>query len=441
MDLIIFYSPDKACMTYYINNDQAGYKIEYPFSYIKNVYLENGDLESGKLGGLVVELNRPPNFFMDSSGSGGFFQCGDFTEDQQASSIMTHHLGGHPKVLSGQLAKLVSLESFMNRHNPFDHHIAASAPVSPTGLHRPASQPNYNAQAHVGMFQETQWGIGVHPSARGPGHKRQRSRSVPMAVDFSMFNPPMPSFLIQQPGEQPNQGHNPNIFAPIPQQPNNLGPMGSNLRIDTSTGYGMDFRQYPMSAATTTSPSDYASPSFFSQGPETGALPASSYNTPYSVPYLSPMVDPSNMVPPSVSPLSFMSHGDPAIVDQSPPLSMMHRSASADVYRHTDMNGFTHDGLSVSDDNAALNEMYSKHTLTLPMHPHSPSPAFADHSHANMQAHAHAQAQAQAQADMDMNQLVQFDNVDPASLSPEAVLGGNGNGHGMNMEGTGVSAH
>jgi len=38
MDLIIFYSPDKACMTYYINNDQAGYKIEYPFAFVKNIY-------------------------------------------------------------------------------------------------------------------------------------------------------------------------------------------------------------------------------------------------------------------------------------------------------------------------------------------------------------------------------------------------------------------
>jgi len=399
MDLIIFYSPDKACMTYYINNDQAGYKIEYPFAFIKNIFLENGDIESGKPGGLVVELNRPPNFFMDSSGSGGFFQCGDFTEDQQASQIMVHHLGGHPKVLSGQLAKLVSLESFMTRHSPFEHQqLSVSAPVSPTG-HRPASQPNYNAQAHVGMFQESQWGIGVHPSARGPGHKRQRSRSVPMAVDFSMFNNQMPSFLIQHAGENhQQQHHNPNIFAPVPQQPNNLGPLGPNLRIDTSSGYGMDFRQYPMSAATTTSPSDYASPSFFSQGPDSGALPASSYNnTPFTVPFLSPnpMGDQSGMIPPSASPLSFMSHGDPAIVDQSPPLSMMHRSASADVY------SMSHDFKSnISDDGNGLNEMYSKHTLNLPMHPHSP--AFVE----------------QSAADMDMNQLVSFDEH-PASLSPE----------------------
>ena len=398
MDLIVFYSPDKACMTYYINSDKSGYKIEYPFAYIKNIFLENGDNETP--GGLVVELNRPPNFFMDSSGCGGFYQCGDFTEDQQASQVMVHHLGGHPKVLSGQLAKLVSLESFMTRHSPFDpQQLSASAPVSPTG-HRPASQPNYNSQAHVGMFRESQWGIGVHPSARGPGHKRQRSRSVPMAVDFSMFQGQMPSFLIQHPGETQQQQHNPNIFSPVPQQLNNLGPLGPNLRIDTSSGYGMDFRQYPMSAATTTSPSDYASPSFFSQGPESSALPASSFSTtPFTAPFLSPnpMMDTSGMIPPSVSPLSFVSPGDPAIVDQSPPLSMMHRSASVDVY------SMSHDHLSnISDDGKGLNEMYSKHTLNLPMHPHSP--AYTE----------------QSAADMDMNQLVSFDEHQ-ASLSPENV--------------------
>ena len=150
MDLVIFYSPDKACITYYINNDSAGYKIEFPFAFIKNIALESGEPTPNangvtvRPGGLVIELTRPPNFFMDSSGSGGFYQCGDFTEDQQASQILVHHLGGHPKVLSGQLAKLVSLESFQSRHSPFDiNAMPASAPVSPTmGIVRPASQPN-----------------------------------------------------------------------------------------------------------------------------------------------------------------------------------------------------------------------------------------------------------------------------------------------------------
>ena len=394
MDLIIFYSPDKRTMTYYINNDQAGYKIEYPFSYIKNVYLENGDPDSGKPGGLVVELTRPPNFFMDSSGSGGFFQCGDFTEDQQASQTMTHYLGGHPKVLSGQLAKLVSLEPFMSRHDAFGHQqISASAPVSPSLMNRPASQPNGNAQAHVGMFQES-WGVNAHRNLRGPGHKRQRSRSVPAPIDFSMFNNPMPSFYIQHPGE-PHSPPNPAIFAPIPQQPNNLGSLGPNLRIDTSSGYNMEYRQYPLSATTTNSPPEFASPGFF-PGPDSAALTGSSYNnTPCAVPYLSPtpIVDQGGaMIQPSASPLSYMSHPDPAIVNQSPPLSIMHRAPSADVY------SMNHSFSNMSDDGNGLNEMYSKHTINIPIH----SPAFMD----------------QSVIDMDMNQLISFED-NSASLSSE----------------------
>ena len=304
---------------------------------------------------------------------------------------MVHHLGGNPKVLSGQLAKLLSLESFMNRHSvmPFDHHtLSVSAPVSPIGP-RPSSQPNF-AQPHVGMFQES-WGISnIPPGMRGAGHKRQRSRSVPMAVDFSMFQTPMPSFYIQHPGDSAPQPASPAIFAPIPQQPGGLGP---NLRIDTQAGFGMDMRQYPMSA-TTASPSDFSSPNYYSQAPEGTPLPASSYNTPYSSTFLSPMVNPANLGPPSVSPLSF-AHGEPSIVEQSPPMSMMGRPGSADLYPH--------DGsCAVSDDGHSLNEMYSKHTINLPMHPHSP---YAE----------------PAQAEMDMNQLVQFDHVDPASMSPESM--------------------
>lgn len=400
MDLIIFYSPDKCTMTYYINNEQAGYKIEYPFAFIKNIYLENAEGDPAKMGGgIVIELNRPPNFFMDSSPTtNGFFQCGDFTEDQQASRVLTHHLGGNPKVLSGQLAKLVSLESFLHRHNPNSfveqlHPLSMSAPVSPTN--RPSSQPNF-AQPHVGMFQEQQWGIGVHPGMRGPGHKRQRSRSVPMAVDFSMLQQPMPSFYIQHPGETQAQPHSPNpsIYAPAPQAPPPMGPAGPNLRIDTQAGFGLDMRQYPMSA--TTAPSDYASPNYFaSQGPENSPLPTASFNSQYGGAFLSPMVNPATLgVPPPVSPLSYTNHADPAIVDQSPPMSMMGRSTSADMYHGQDSS-------AISDDGHSLNELYSKHTINLPMHPTSP---FVEPSQ-----------------DMDMNQLVHFDTVDPASLSPESV--------------------
>ena len=408
MDLVIFYTIDKRTITYYINNDQAGYKIEYPFHYVKNVYLENHENDATKMGGIVFELSHPPHFFMDSMGGpSGFTEVGDFTEDQQASQCLVHHLGGNPKVLSGQLAKLVSLEAFINRHQPappitpmtpFDQvqaQMPLSAPVSPTN--RPSSQPNF-AQPHVGVFQESQWGIGVPPGMRGPGHKRQRSRSVPMAVDFSLLQTPMPSFYIQQPGDNnpPPQSPNPSIFSSVAQQPDGLSPINPNLRIDTQAAYGLDMRQYPMSAATTASPSEYSTPNYMTQGPETTPLNAPSFSTPYSGPFLSPMVNPQNLAP--VSPLPF-SQADPTVVKQSPPMSIIGRPASADALSNNQA-----DSCAVSDDGTNLKEIYSKHSINLPMHPPH-SPGFVETS----------------QTELDMSSLVQFDAVEPASLSPESA--------------------
>ncbi len=395
MDLIIFYSPDKCTMTYYINNDQAGYKIEYPFSYIKNIYLNN--VEGGdQLGGITIELLHPPLFHMDSSTTATFIQVNDFTEDLQASRVLTHHLGGNPKVLSGQLAKLVSLEAFIHRHSApapvFEqlHPMSMSAPVSPA---RPSSQPNF-AQPHVGMFQEQQWGIAAHQTMmmRGPGHKRQRSRSVPGPIDFQtmqLLQHP-PSFHITQHENQPPV-HNPHIFSPIPQQPNMLGPVGPNLRIDTRAGFGqLDMRAYPLSATTAPSPSDYSSPNFFAtQAQDNGGIPAPSF-TPYSGTF-SPLVNPANLgvPPPSISPLSF-NHPDPAIVGESPPMSMPPIC----------------EGSAISDDGTSMHDMYTpgKPTITLPLHPHSP---YVE----------------QNQAELELNQFMDLKRFDAeqASLSPESI--------------------
>jgi hypothetical protein len=371
MDLVVFYSPDKACITYYINNDSAGYKIEFPFAFIKQISLESGESDQNASGlpprpsGLVIELSRPPNFFMDSSGSGGFYQCGDFTEDQQASRIMMHHLGGHGKVLSGQLAKLMALESYRNRHSHFEMNtIPASAPVSPAmAIARPASQPSVQfarpqvPPPHIGMFQDSHKhaGIGLHPG-RGAGHKRQRSRSVPAAIDFSMLHSPMPTFHIQQPSGHLHQDLE--IFQPLPQHPGQ-GATGSNLRVDTSQpGFGMDFRSFPLSTTTTATQSEFGFPSAH----QSLTMSATDFNTPYNLPFLSPspMIDPVHMLPPSHTPLSQMSHPDPVIADHSPPLSGMHRSASADMF------SMTHDA-NLPDDGIMLSELYSKQNLNLGM--------------------------------------------------------------------------
>lgn len=366
MDLVIFYSPDKACVTYYINNDHAGYKIEYPFAWIKNISLEQGDVLSAaegasqRSGGLLLELTQPPKFYMDSSGSGGFYECGDFTEDQQASQIMVHHLGGPSKVLSGQLAKLVSLDAYQNRHNLFDPTVfAVSAPVSPM---RPASQPNHmvHPQHAMNMFQqENTMGLMGPPAPRG--HKRQRSRSVPAAMDFSQIRHPMPSFLIQHEGQHaPTTMQDPNIFAPIPQHATGFaaelmpGGPGSNLSIDTTAVYGtpMTFGA-PMSATTANSPSEFGTPAFFTSGPPGENMPNHQFSTPFHNGFLA--VDPGAMIGTSNTPLSMTSHGDPVIADHSPPLSSIGRSQSA-----PDIFGTPGEHSQFGDEGLYLSETFNK---------------------------------------------------------------------------------
>ena len=360
MDLVIFYSlGEKPCLTYYINNESAGYKIEFPFSHIKNITLNSqADETISRPPGLSVELNRPPNFFMDSSGSGGFYQCGDFTENQQASHILVHYLGGDPRVLSGQLAKLTLLEPFRNRHMPFmdNSALSVSTPVSP-GIPRPASQPNTMPPPPLNnAFPDNGFAMGLQPGPRG--HKRTRSRSVPAMTDFSFLNHPTPSFHIHHPSTTITD---PSIFAPVPQHASNLSP-ASTLRIDTAHAFNpMDYRQYPMSAATTNSPSDYASPGFFGNGSMDQAQSAG-FAPSYNIPYLSPM--PEHGLPrPSGSPLSAVSQHDPIIADHSPPLSNIHRSASADF-----LTGFplSEDHTPTFDDDTMLSEMYSKQ-MNLPI--------------------------------------------------------------------------
>lgn len=367
MDLVVFYSPDKACMTYYINNDSAGYKIEYPFAHIKNITLETGDPNPGpngqppRPGGLVVELNRPPLFYMDSSNSGGFYQCGDFTEEQQASQIMVHHLGGHPKVLSVQLAKLVSLESFQNRlaYNGNNSTFAVPSAMSPPFIQRPASQPNhFAAPAYLNLFQDqNHLGFQVPPAR---GHKRQRSRSVPAAVDIAALQAPgpMPFHMPQTPA--PYNPAESGIYAPVPQSAHHALP--TDLRIDTD-GYGLEFRPNPISATTTASPSDFASPSLFSNGAQGESTPVASLPPSFNIPYVSSgPSDNSNVGSHAPSPYSGVSPADPMIANHSPPLSnMSHHSSDMYGFSHDQQSAFVEDGLS-------LNEIYNKQNVNYGLH-------------------------------------------------------------------------
>jgi len=380
MDLVVFYSPEKACITYYINNDSAGYKIEFPFRHIKSIELETLNVpmappstHGGQMQGqLVIQLTRSPHFFMDTSGSGGFVQCGDFTEDQQATQILTHTLGGNAKSLQGQLSKLLNLDVYQNRHRqPFMFEGTFAAPPSPPM--RPSSASGMMAPPSF-LQQEARGHVIANPYR----HKRQRSRSVPNINDFANFGP-MPSFQFDDVIVEPENedfflgtsvspklkmeeaGSNNHLFAPAPQHPH---AMSNNLRIDTSAPGFLDYRPtYPLSAATTASVSEYAtSPGL--PGQLTGELAMTpGLHSPFmDQPWLSPgMVHANSMIPQSVSPLSALSNGDPIIASGSPPY--LDRSGSAELFP------LTHEQALYGNDE--LTDLYAKQSLS--MHQTPPS--------------------------------------------------------------------
>jgi hypothetical protein len=163
------------------------------------------------------------------------------------------------------------------------------------------------------------------------------------------------------------------LHQPVP----NGAAAAPNLRIDTSTGFGMDYRTYPLSASTTISPSEYAvSPSLF---PSTTATPPvkaavttaapdqmqpTFYQASYSLPFLSPRQDANGFVDASGSPLSGVSPRDPVIANQSPPLVSMDRCPSVELF------SFPGDPSYLGDDSMGLAELYSKQSLNLAL----PSP-------------------------------------------------------------------
>lgn len=382
---MVFYSPSKATITYYIHAEQSGFKIEYPFSSIESITLNAGDGPDAitgtvQSGGLVVELSRPPTFSMDCGSGVGFYQCPDFTEDRQASQILTHHIGGDSKILNAQLTKLISLDSFRNRHMNFGPNLTIPGPLNSPLASRPSSQPNHLVHPHIARRFVTQ------PTVMGPppprGHKRQRSRSVPAAIDFSQFRQqPIPSFLFQQDLSTATPlgtySQNP-LFAPIPQQAVmpmaqpftgfDVAPLSAALEhpleLETSPRYNFDFPHGAMSSTTTAnSPSEYES-TFLSSAPPSDVFSSAANQTPFSSSFLSPMADPSSALQAPVSPLSVHSHNEPLIANQSPPLgSSIGRSASADPYSMSNVPDS--DGLFV-DDSYAYNDFYAKQQFTLP---------------------------------------------------------------------------
>ncbi|KAK7204291.1 hypothetical protein BZA70DRAFT_290267 [Myxozyma melibiosi] len=249
MDLVIFYSPSQSRFTYYINNDSVGFKIEFPFSAVKQIFVqpapstgedagEAGDESAvSAQGDIVVILSHPPQFYMESSGStSGWFETDDFTEDQQASRVMEHRFSGPLKVLEQQLSELLCLRTDMltatTRANRSSSASSASTTTTSSSTTKMLNALSFTTSAPVSPLvagavvesggglapfptQTTTAGFGSSaagmpfsfapqyapssgfavPAGKPRTHRRTRSRSVPATIDFSYMNAASPGFM------------------------------------------------------------------------------------------------------------------------------------------------------------------------------------------------------------------------------------------------------
>lgn len=356
-------------VTYYIQAQDTGFRIEYPFSSIKSMWLDPQDSgANGEEDYIVVELIQPPLFTMDQ-GSNGWFQCRDFTEDQQASTVLRHRLGGNSKVLASQLGKLTSCETYRNRFEllevptSFSQQRPFAFPTVAQLEPRPSSQPNRIVHPHTGIFHEQAFPTKQEPSRNmGPpvtpqrivGHKRQRSSSVPVAINFGPRAQQNVPFTFNQHYHHHNHFHHhaPNanpqqnqVFAPTPQYPSqNLhyppqaayGQMGPPLHIDPAAGFSFDFDTSssvppPLSATTgTTPPSSEFEHSLYPSASLPDLYSAPPTRTTFNSTFLSPVMDSPHAQNQSASPATKVDEEVvPASASLSPPPGLF-RSHSAD---------------------------------------------------------------------------------------------------------------
>lgn len=199
-DLICYFSKTEPKFTHYINSGASGFKIEFAIASVAKFdlrYAQQNDLK--ELGRATITLSRAPLFFIETP-AGGWKQCIDFTENVQATTVFAHAMVGPYQHLKRSFTDLAS--TYKETIGLMTFEDLETAPI-PEQLAPPlAFEQNYPAIAtrtsqSAGFTTPDGQALRRNPtnalfmdnsnmSSRG-SHRRTRSRSAPMTVDFSQI--------------------------------------------------------------------------------------------------------------------------------------------------------------------------------------------------------------------------------------------------------------
>lgn len=190
-DLVCYFTQNDPTFTYYINSGDVGFKIEYQIPFIAKIDLKYVQIDGSKeMGRATITLKQAPLFFMEHSPKGEWKQCTDFTEDKQATKEMDHAIVGPYEHLKSSFTELASCHKETIGLMSFED-LAMTDQYDPTRV--PSQTYLDPGITENSSHCETQ-DLGPSPLpemartkiARG-GHRRTRSRSAPIAIDFSHF--------------------------------------------------------------------------------------------------------------------------------------------------------------------------------------------------------------------------------------------------------------
>ncbi|TKY85578.1 hypothetical protein EX895_005740 [Sporisorium graminicola] len=154
--LICFFSRRLQSLTWYLTSESIGFKLEIPWTSIRSAYFDGPSNPSiaeraegvrVPLGHFVIDLERPPTFFMEVFRSApvtakngvseepkvSWRQCEDFTEDHQAMTVSRHVLNGPYEELRSAVLALAQCNEVLQHLIQFHDESQRATGAIPTG--------------------------------------------------------------------------------------------------------------------------------------------------------------------------------------------------------------------------------------------------------------------------------------------------------------------
>jgi len=269
-DLIAYIAEGSRLLTWFIQSEGFGFKMEIHWDTIKSVEISIKDAPPGQALARII-LNQRPHFFMESRTTPDQFgassrlwkQCTDWTEGMQASKMLKHEIIGSPAVLYNTLSRFEGPRSPLPVPLDVVHLEAAPSyhPIPPTDIpatrgdstrHLPGS-PSSAVSHGSGGYHSPAFPYSHHSQVPqhqpGSGNVRLSQSGDRSPADSGVFHDNSSDRIHSHPAYPPSASTFTNQYIPTSEE--------SNIEYLQSPGQYLNtsYPSYPLSSGVASGPS------------------------------------------------------------------------------------------------------------------------------------------------------------------------------------------